>query len=167
MHNYFLAHFNVARPLGQFSVHSDESKYFFEQLRILFEREHLHDGLLWHRHGMRAPDGRELNFFEIPAMNTKDLGNPHIYTLGGWKDVRAVHSFAHRDTQHVENMKKLRHWIDRSEGANMVMWWARKDVRISLKMAWDRLERLRANGPSAHAFSLQDRFDAPTISRAA
>ena len=167
MHDYFLAHFKVARPLGAFNVHLDESKYFFKQLQDLFERDHLHDGLLWHRHGMRAVDGRELNFFEIAALDTQGDNNPHIYTVAGWRSAKDVHNFAYRDRQHMENMKRLRHWVDRSEGANMVMWWAERDTRISLEMAWDRLQRLRTDGPTAHAFNLQERFDPPKLSSVA
>lgn len=167
MRKYFLAHFNVARPLGRFSLELEESKYFFKELMSLFERDHLHDGLLWHRHGMRAPDGRELKFFEIAALDTEGAANPHIYTLAGWKDARDLHGFAHRDSQHVQNMKRLRHWVDRSEGDNMVMWWAEEHTRISLEMAWERLMRLRQEGPSPHAFSLQTRFDPPGLSSVA
>lgn len=167
MSEYFLAHFNVARPLGKFSVHMDESKYFFKQLQELFERDHLHDGLLWHRHGMRAADGKELNFFEIAALNTTGEDNPHIYTVAGWRDAKDLHSFAYRDVQHRENMKRLRHWVDRSEGANLVTWWEKRDTRVSLELAWDRLQRLRKDGPTPHAFNLQTRFDPPQLSSVA
>ena len=167
VHEYFLAHFNVARPLGAFNVHLDESKYFFKQLQELFERDHLHEGLMWHRHGMRAADGRELNFFEIAALDSKGPDNPHIYTVAGWRDAKDLHNFAYRDRQHMANMKRLRHWVDRSEGANMVMWWAERDTRISLDMAWDRLQRLRKDGPGPHAFNLQQRFDPPEMSSVA
>ena len=168
MRNYFLVHFNVARPIGRFSMELDESKYFFKELQGLFAREHLHDGLLWHRHGMRGPDGHELKFFEIAALDTRNTEeNPHIYTLAGWRSAHDLHSFAHRDNQHVENMKRLRHWVDRSEGANMVMWCAEEHTRISLDMAWERLLRLRNEGPSPHAFSLQNRFDPPGLTSVA
>ena len=167
VHEYFLAHFNVARPLGAVNVHLDESKYFFKQLQEMFERDHLHEGLMWHRHGMRAADGRELNFFEIAALDTKGPDNPHIYTVAGWRDAKDLHNFAYRDRQHMANMKRLRHWVDRSEGANMVMWWAERDTRISLDMAWDRLQRLRKDGPGPHAFNLQQRFDPPEMSSVA
>lgn len=167
MHDHFLVHFNVARPLGAFSVHLDESKYFFKQLQELFERDHLHDGLLWHRHGMRSAEGRELNFFEIAALDTTGADNPHIYTLAGWRDVADIHNFAYRDVQHRENMKKLGHWVDRSEGSNMVIWWAHRDTRVSLDMAWDRLQRIRKDGPTAHAFNLHKRFDPPSLSSVA
>ena len=163
MNEYFLAHFNTARPVGPFTVHLDESKYFFQQLQALFEKVHLHVGLLGHRHGMRSAEGRELNFFEIAALETEGEGNPHIYTLAGWRDAQDLHSYVYRDPQHVENMRRLRNWVDRSEGPNMVMWWAHRDTRISLEMAWDRLQRLRKEGPSAHAFSLQHRIGPPGL----
>ena len=167
MHEHFLAHFNVARPLGAFNVHLDESKYFFKQLQDLFARDHLHDGLLWHRQGMRSADGRELNFFEIAGIDTEGAANPHIYTIAGWRSAKDLHGFAYRDPQHVENMRRLGHWVDRSEGPNMVMWWEKKDVRISLDMAWDRLQRLRAEGAGPHAFSLQERYGPPGLASVA
>ncbi len=163
MSDYFLAHYNVVRPLGDFSISTPESQYFFSQLKTVIEDSKADQGLLWHRHGVRAPDGRNLEFFDIVALQTCGLQNPHIYTLAGWKDARALHQFAYRQHSHVEGMKRLRHWVDRSEGATMVMWWEERNVRITGDMAWDRLCRLRRDGPGPHAFSLQQRFDPPGL----
>ena len=163
MRNYTLLHFNVARPVGPFSIDTEEARYFFKEMRALFERGDLHDGLHWHRHGMRAADGRELSPIEIADLSTDGTGNPHIYTLAGWRSAHDLHQFVYRDPHHVENMKRLRHWVDRTHGANMVMWWADKDTRISADMAWERLLRLRTEGPTPHAFNLTQRFEPPSI----
>jgi len=158
---YSLIHFNVVRPLGDFSVETTESRYFFEQLGQLVGQAKAHDGLLWHRHGLRSSDQRTLEFYDIVSLKTCGENNPHIFTLAGWRDVNALHSFAYRQQSHIESMKRLRHWVDRTEGPTMVMWWAPKHQRISADMAWEKLCKLRADGPTAEAFSLLSRFIQP------
>ena len=130
-----LVHFNVVRPLGDFSVQSPESLYFFEQLCSIVGQAKAHEGLLWHRHGVWGPDGRALEFYDIVALQTCGFDNPHIFTLAGWRDVSALHQFAYRQNRHVGSMKRLRHWVDRSEGPTMVMWWAPAHHRISADLA--------------------------------
>ena len=64
-------------------------------------------------------------------------------------------------TNHIEGMKGLRHWVDRSEGPTTVMWWDTPGRRVTLEEGWNKLQQLRQNGPSEFAFNLQNRFDPP------
>ena len=81
--------------------------------------------------------------------------------MAGWEDAAALHRFAYRDPLHRDGMKTLRDWVDRSEGPTLVMWWERRGVRVALEDGWNRLQTLRAHGPTAQAFPLQHRFDPP------
>lgn len=162
MSEYMLVHLNVVRPVGAFSVAHPNAQYFLSRLPKLFEVARADDGLLWHNHGARTAQGTVVHMAEILAHRsdaTED--NLHILTMAGWQGVEAMHRFAYRDPLHVEGMKRLRDWVDRSEGATMVLFWAPRGARVTLDAAWDRLQMLRRDGPTPEAFSLQQRFAAP------
>ncbi|MEM9054125.1 MAG: DUF3291 domain-containing protein [Pseudomonadota bacterium] len=163
MGTYQLIHLNVVRPLGPFSSEREEVKYFFSQLPEIFADAGQADGLRWHNHGIRLSDGDYLDLNDIFKLRTDGDQNPDVMTMAGWEDAKALHHFTYRMRSHVEGMKRLRHWADRSQGATMVMFWAERSKRVTLEEAWERLQKLRADGPSREAFNLQQRFDAPDI----
>lgn len=55
-------------------------------------------------------------------------------------------------------MARLRDWVDRSEGPTTVLWWTQAGVRTTPDASWERLTRLRRDGPGPEAFSLQTLF---------
>lgn len=162
MSSHFLAHLNVVRPTAPFSPESPEVIFFFSQLQSIFAAAHESPGLKWHAHGARGPDGSYVKLEHFFGLNTThERDNPHVMTMAGWDSFKSFHSFAYRNRLHVEGMKTLRHWIDRSEGPTLVLWWAPAGHHVTLEEGWERLARLRKAGPSQDAFTLQDRYDAP------
>lgn len=159
MSDYFLAHLNVVRPVGPFSAQMPDAQYFFQQLQLVFEAAKTSEGLMWHNHGVRSSEGSYLGFPQLLGLETDGTDNPYVMTMAGWEDAKALHRFTYRLDLHVEGMKKLRHWVDRSEGATMAMWWAKRGSRVTLKDGWDRLQMLRRDGPTPAAFNMQNRFD--------
>lgn len=164
MTTHFLAHLNVVRPVSAISPESPELVYFFSRLMEIFAAAKTSPGMKWHNHGARRSDGSYLDLSEFMLLETSGLEeNPHVLTMAGWDSTKAMHNFAYRLRPHVEGMKRLRHWVDRSEGATMVMWWVPAGSRVSLEDGWQRLEMLRNHGPSPDAFTLQSRFDPPSV----
>lgn len=162
MSEHMLVHLNVVRPIGAFTAAHPNAVFFFEQLPKVFARAKADGDMFWHAHGARSPDGRYLEMADILAQNTANTeDNLHIMTMAGWRDVQAMHRFTYREPLHRDGMKALRDWVDRSQGPTMVMWWAKRGERIGLDTAWDKIQRLRADGPGPEAFTLQNRFDAP------
>lgn len=161
MGTYQLIHLNVVRPLGAFSADVEEARYFFEQLPKVFADADSYDGLRWHNHGIRLADESYLDLPDVFGLKTEWPNNPHVMTMAGWESAKALHAFSYRMASHVEGMRRLRHWVDRSEGATMVMFWAKRGHRVSLEEGWERLVRLREEGPSKEAFNLKQRYDAP------
>ncbi|MEM1036853.1 MAG: DUF3291 domain-containing protein [Pseudomonadota bacterium] len=161
MGTYQLIHLNVVKPLGAFSADMPEAQYFFEQLPKVFADADAFDGLRWHDHGIRLAGGDYLDLNDIFSLKTNGSDNPDVMTIAGWDSAKALHGFAYRMRSHAEGMKRLRHWVDRSDGATMVMFWSKRGQRVSLEECWERLCRLRCDGPSEHAFTLQQRYDAP------
>lgn len=162
MGEHILVHMNVVRPVGAFTAAHPNALYFFQQLPLVFAQAKLDGDLLWHNHGVRAPDGQFLDMDGLLAYRAETTNeNCHIMTMAGWKDVQAMHRFTYREPLHVEGMKALRDWVDRSQGPTMVMWWVERGTRVGLDEAWQRLAMLRSIGPTAEAFSLQTRFPCP------
>ncbi|WP_299047348.1 DUF3291 domain-containing protein [uncultured Tateyamaria sp.] len=162
MRDYMLVHLNVVRPVGAFSAGHPNAQFFFGELPKVFAAAKADDGMFWHNHGARLPDGRYgdmTDLLELRTTRTED--NFHILTMAGWRDVHALHRFAYREALHRNGMKTLRDWVDRSTGATMVMWWTERGTRVTLEDGWQRLQMLRADGPSTNAFTLQTRFDPP------
>lgn len=161
MDRYSLVHINVFRPLGVISTEDPNAQFFFSQLPGIFAAADKEETLYWHNHALRTQDGHFLTFEEVFAAADEGFANPDVITMAGWRDVNALHAFAYRFDQHRDGMKKLRDWSDRSVGATMAMWWAPKSERITIRQGWNKIQKLRAEGPSPDVFTLQTRFDPP------
>ena len=157
-----LVHLNVVRPLGPFTASHPNAVYFFSQLPAIFANAKADEGLLWHNHGARMPGGGFADMDGLLALSTaRTEDNFHILTMAGWRDAVALHRFAYRDPWHRKGMKTLRDWVDRSQGATMVLWWEKRGTRVTLKDGWSKLQHLRAHGAARDAFTLQQRFEPP------
>lgn len=163
MSKHVLVHLNVVRPIGPFTADHPNAQYFFAQLPKVFAQAKADGGLFWHNHGARAPDGQYLEMRDLLAQNTQGTEeNLHILTMAAWRDVQAMHRFTYRDPLHRDGMRHLQDWVDRSQGATMVMWWVPRGTRVGLEEAWGKLQHLRENGSTPEAFSLQERFEPPS-----
>lgn len=164
MTDHYLAHLNVVRPVGPMGPDVPEAQYFFRQLQALLPQAKAFEGMRWHNHGARMPDGSYLDLPELVSLSTQSgEDNPHVMTMAGWDSAQALHGFAYRVRDHMEGMKTLRDWVDRSEGSTMAMWWVPNGERVTLEGAWEKLHHLREHGPTPDAFTLQERFEAPDV----
>ena len=80
--------------------------------------------------------------------------------LSVWRDLESLSAFVYR-TAHVEIMRRRREWFERMTEAFLVLWWVRKGHVPPVEEAIERLERLRADGPSAAAFTFRQPFPPP------
>lgn len=160
MSDFRLVSFNTVRPVGPFSIEREEIIFFLSELPAIFVDASVYDGMAWHEHGVRLEEGRFAPFDEVAKLKTDGTGNPNIVTMAGWTGVEAMHAFAYRDSRrHVDAMRRLRGFVDRTEGPTLALWWARRDQHVTLDEGWRRLTTLREHGPTPDAFSLQIRFD--------
>jgi len=162
MREHMLVHLNVVRPIGPFTADHPNAQYFFGQLPKVFAQAKLDGDMFWHTHGARSPDGRYLEMADILAQRTDATeDNLHIMTMAGWRDVQAMQRFAYREPLHAEGIRKLKGWVDRSEGPTLALWWVPRGTRVSLDDAWDQLARLRRDGPSDTVFTPRTMIGAP------
>lgn len=157
---YRLIHFNCARPLGAFNYDNEFVRVFMAILPRIFSDADQFEGLQWHAHGIRQPNGVWLNLDKVFPY-PEDQGTPEVCTMAGWKDVETLRDFTYNGKTHPPSMRRLSQHIDRSSGAGFVLWWAPRGQRFTLEEGWERLQKLRQHGPSPEAFTLDQMMAKP------
>lgn len=150
---YRLIHFNCARPLGTFDIENEFVRVFMAILPRIFTDADDFDGLRWHQHGVRRPDGAWRGMGDA-LPHPEGMGAPDICTMAGWVSIEAMKEFTYSGRTHPPGMRRLASQLDRSAGAGFVMWWAPREQIITLEDGWNRLEHLRRHGPTPEAFTL-------------
>ena len=151
--DYRLIHFNCARPLGEFSFENEFVRIFMAILPRIFADADQFEGLRWHQHGVRRPDGTWCGM-ENALPHPEDMDTPDICTMAGWTSVEMMREFTYNGRTHPPGMRRLSTQLDRSAGAGFVMWWAPRGVKLTLEDGWNKLQHLRIHGPTSEAFSL-------------
>jgi hypothetical protein len=105
---------------------------------------------------------------EGDATAIRPFDDPHmLVNMSVWRDVESLNRYVYQSA-HVELMKKRREWFERMDEAFLVLWWVPAGHIPSVAEAIARLDRLRAEGPSAEAFTFRHAFpppDAPSAER--
>ncbi len=83
-----------------------------------------------------------------------------IVNLSVWESIDALEAFVRR-SPHAEVFRRRREWFDRASEAYLVLWWIPTGTRPTVAAAMDRLQHLRAHGPTGEAFTFRERFDRP------
>lgn len=151
MPRYQLAQLNIARlaapldspVLADFVANLD-------RINTLAERS---PGFVW-----------RLQTEEGDATGIRDFGEEYIVNLSVWDDVRSLHGFVYR-TAHTEVLARRREWFERMTEAYAVLWWVETGNRPDTAEARERLERLRAQGPSPEAFTFRKAWPSPASPR--
>ena len=77
-----------------------------------------------------------------------------IINFSVWEDLNALREFVYRGA-HAGVMKRRREWFERVADPYVALWWVPAGHHPTLAEAVARMELLKANGPSAAAFTLQ------------
>lgn len=148
-----LIHFNCVRPLGAFTLENPYVLTFLSVLPRIFKDADSFEGLHFHEHGLRCPDGTWRSYNNAFPY-AEEWGAPEISTMGVWRSLEDLKAFTYNGHTHPPGMRRLGQEIDRSQGPGFVMWWARRHERFTLEDGYQRLLHLRKYGSSDHAFSL-------------
>ena len=97
---------------------------------------------------------------EGDATALRPLGDQTLVNMSVWKDVASLNQYVYK-TAHVEIMRRRKEWFERMSEASIVLWWVPQGHRPSVVQAIERLELLRAQGPSADAFTFRHAFPPP------
>jgi|SRR5579872_1417173 len=83
-----------------------------------------------------------------------------LVNMSVWDSIEALFDFVYR-TAHTAVMARRREWFEKPSQAFLVLWWIPAGHVPSIEEALARLEHLRREGPSAHAFTFKQRYPHP------
>ncbi|GAA1117193.1 DUF3291 domain-containing protein [Nocardiopsis composta] len=100
------------------------------------------------------------------ATLSRPFGPGLLINFSVWRDLESLWNFTYR-TDHLDLLRRRREWFDHLNGVRQAMWWIPTGHVPTLGEAGERLELLRAHGPTAEAFTFRDPFDPPAAPEAA
>lgn len=106
-------------------------------------------GFVW-RLVSDASDSKSLREFEAGGW---------LVNMSVWESIDDLKAFV-RSSQHLDVMKRRAEWFERVD-VYLCLWWVPDGHRPDFEEAMERLDGLRRNGPTAHAFNFAATFGAP------
>ncbi|QBD74759.1 DUF3291 domain-containing protein [Ktedonosporobacter rubrisoli] len=83
-------------------------------------------------------------------------------TISVWSSLEALKAFVYK-SEHAQVMRRRREWFKRLQGPYVALWWVPEGHRPGLAEVKERMEYLRAHGPSSFAFTFAQPFPAPDL----
>jgi len=84
-----------------------------------------------------------------------------LVNMSVWESPDALADFVYR-SHHTDYLRRRGEWFERMTETIVALWWVPAGHLPTIEEGIDRLEHLRAHGPSAQAFTFRERFPAPT-----
>ena len=141
---YHLAQINIGRL--HHPLESPETAEFAEALDPVNELAEASPGFVWR---LTDEDGNSSSYVQIPGQDDPlDIVNFSV-----WEDLESLKNFMYR-TDHVGFLRRRTEWFQHSEQVVTALWWIPAGTIPDIVDAHDRLEHLRANGPSERAWPL-------------
>jgi len=97
---------------------------------------------------------------EGDATALRPLGENVLVNMSVWRDVEALNRYVYKSA-HVEVMRRRKEWFERMAQAYLVLWWVPRGHRPTIVEAKQRLDLLRADGPTPRAFTFRNAFLPP------
>lgn len=99
------------------------------------------------------------------ATDIKTTDDPlFIVNMSVWLSVETLFDFVYRSA-HTGFMGRRREWFEKPVEAYQVLWWVAAGHRPTAEEGLARLDHLRRQGPTAHAFTFKQRFPAPGMAQ--
>jgi len=147
--NYQLAQLNIARfRLPQ--EHPENADFInnLDRVNAIAEEQ---KGFVWRF------TGKGNNALDISAFD-----DPYIASnMSVWENLESLGAFVYRNKAHREIMRRRHEWFEKLD-FYLVLWWVEANHKPTLKEAKERLEFLRANGPTEKAFTFKKPFPSPS-----
>ncbi len=100
------------------------------------------------------------------ATSVRAYDDPRIlFNMSVWESLEALTAYVYASA-HRPVMQRRRQWFARSDGPYMALWWTPREHRPGVEEAKERLDHLRAHGPTPVAFAFKTPFPAPDGSSA-
>lgn len=138
---YQIAQLNIAK----FIKPADDpvNKGFIDNLDRVNAEAEKSEGFIWR---LTTDDGND-------AMDFQAFDDPLIaINMSVWKDRDSLFRFVYGNASHLEIMANRRDWFEHMQ-FYLVLWYVPEGHKPSVEEALQRLEHLKENGPSEHAFT--------------
>lgn len=142
-----LAQVNIARPKGQ--PDSPVMADFMALLDPINELAERSPGFVWRLIDEGSNDATSLRIFD---------DDTQLVNMSVWESADALWDFVYA-SDHLAVMRRRREWFERME-MFMCLWWIEAGHEPPVSEAEERLTHLRDHGPTAHAFTFKQRFEA-------
>jgi Domain of unknown function (DUF3291) len=77
-----------------------------------------------------------------------------------WESIDQLFEYTYKSS-HNSTMVRRGKWFEKHSRPHLVLWWVPAGYIPTLEQAIERLDDLRANGPTQRAFTMKQRFDPP------
>jgi hypothetical protein len=145
---YHLAQYNIARLLAP--LDDPRIADFVDNLERINTLGDRTPGFVWR---LQTEDGTST------SVRVRD--DPLIIVnLTVWESVEPLFEFAYHG-EHVEFFRRRFEWFEHPSEPTLVMWWLPAGDIPTVDEAEERLDYLRANGPTPRAFTFKKRFPPP------
>ncbi|MEV6066399.1 DUF3291 domain-containing protein [Nocardia sp. NPDC052001] len=81
-----------------------------------------------------------------------------LVNLSVWESREAMFNYVYR-SEHMEFLRRRREWFLPVKEAIVVLWWVPIGYTPTLAESMERLDHLRAHGPTPHAFTFRNAFE--------
>ena len=145
---YHLAQVNIARMLAP--IGDPLMAEFVAQLDPINAVADGSPGFIWR---LQTAEGNATSLQAYP--------DPYIIlNMSVWDSLEALTAFVYASA-HRPVMARRRQWFARFDGSYTALWWVAAGHIPGVEEARERLDHLRAHGPTPFAFSFKQAFPAP------
>jgi hypothetical protein len=145
---YHLAQYNIARLVAP--LDDPRIADFVADLDRINRLGDCSPGFVW-RHQTEEGNSTSIRIRGDPLI---------IINFSVWESIEQLFEFAYR-SGHVDFYRRRREWFEPPSEAHLVLWWVPAGHIPSVDEAEERLDYLRAHGPTPEAFTFKQRFGTP------
>jgi hypothetical protein len=149
MSGYHIAQINVGRFL--YLREDDRNADFMAALDPVNAHADAAPGFVWRLVG----DGNDAT-----SLVPDDADPQLLVNMSVWTDIEALTAYVYRNSDHLAMMRRRKEWFEKIE-VFQTLWWVPVGHIPTVAEGMERLALLRANGPTADAFTFRQPFAAP------
>ena len=151
MATFQLAQVNVSRLAAP--IDSPQLASFVSRLDEVNALAEAAPGFVWRLKGEGSNNATSVPMYDDTRI---------IVNLSVWDSIEALRAFAYAGA-HLEVFKQRRDWFSHMKEAATAMWWVPAGHVPTVAEARERLDHLRAHGPTAFAFPFGAPFPSPAV----
>ncbi|MDH3234393.1 MAG: DUF3291 domain-containing protein [Alphaproteobacteria bacterium] len=148
MSGWHLAQINIARAVAP--IDDPVMAEFVAQLDAINAVADASPGFVW-RLQSESGNATDIQAYADPRV---------IINMSVWESAEALFDYVYK-SDHLSVLRRRKDWFDRADQPIMAMWWIEAGTTPSLEDAVARLECLREQGSTSHAFSFKEQFPPP------